>query len=285
MSNVGAQASSVANITSLSDIAGRLTEASLNADQVTVAGVCLPSGALKQLRRRIPVGFPKWRDASNENVAVLVSLICREALGVAAYSVDKRQAWWQQFWADADAVHAKAANIDGGTIGILKASTLFKFLLFGEASTLSLAHAVRCGALPTIRSLRGRFAIVHDLVFDSDIQGPDNIEAFAETWRAGNANRPLTANLDIEYSATTMRVTTEQHEPLLLMADYVAGLVHAKNSAADTLERSQVTPSAVASALAQLAKSGRFVELDAHPPIRYTDIYPNFAYLLPTSAP
>jgi hypothetical protein len=272
----------MANVTTLSDIAGRLTEASHNADKVTVAGVCLPSGALTQVRRRTPLDFPKWRDASDEDVDYLVSLMCRESLGIAAYSIDKRQPWWAKFWADANSVHSKAANLSCGSIGILKAGTLFKFLLFGESATLSVSRAISSGNLPPVRSLGGKFHIAHALVFDSDLQGEENIDAFAETWRTSNTRQPLTG---IEYKATTMQVATEQQEPLLLMPDYIAGLVHAKNSDSDTLKDSQVTPGAVDSALARLVKSGRFVEFDAPAPINYADIYPDFARLLPRSAP
>ncbi len=271
----------VVNVTSLSDIAGQLTEASHNADQVTVSGICLPSGALTQLRRRIPPDFPKWRNATDEHVGHIVSLMCRESLGIAAYSIDKRQPWWTKFWADANGVHSKAASFSGGSIGILKAGTLFKFLLFGESATLSVAHAIRSSALPPTLSRGGKFQIAHALIFDSDLQGAENIDSFADTWRASNANRPLTSSLGIEYKATTMQVTTEQHERLLLMPDYIAGLVHAKNSESDTLKHSHITADAVSSALAQLAKSGRFVEVEAPAPINYTDIYPDFAHLLP----
>lgn len=274
----------MANVTSLSDIAGQLTEASHNADKVTVAGVCLPSGALTQLRRRTPLDFPKWRNATDEHVGHLVSLMCRESLGIAAYSIDKRQPWWAKFWADANSVHSKAANLSGGSIGILKAGTLFKFLLFGESATLSVAHAIRSGSLPSVRSRGGKVHIAHSLVFDSDLQGSENIDAFADTWRTSNSHQPLIGSLGIEYRATTMRVATEQQEPLLLMPDYIAGLVHAKNSDSDTLKYSQVTHSAVVSALALLDKSGRFVEFDAPLPMNYADIYPDFAHLLPRSA-
>lgn len=275
----------MANVTSLSDIAGQLTEASHNADKVTVAGVCLPSGALTQLRRRISPDFPKWRNATDEHVDHLVSLMCGESLGIAAYSIDKRQPWWAKFWADANSVHSKAANLSGGAIGILKAGTLFKFLLFGESATLSVAHAIRSRTLPPVRSRGGKLHIAHALIFDSDLQGAENIDSFADTWRTSNDHRPLTSSLGIEYKATTMRVTTEQHERLLLMPDYIAGLVHARNSDSDTLKHSQVSVGTVASALTQLTKSGRFVELDAPAPMNYTDIYPDFAHLLPQSAP
>ncbi|MBK7654770.1 MAG: hypothetical protein IPJ18_06150 [Betaproteobacteria bacterium] len=280
-----AKAPTMANVTSLSDIAGQLTEASHNADQVTVAGVCLPTGALSQLRRRIPSGFPKWRNATDKHVLHLVSLMCEESLGIVAYSIDKREPWWVNFWKDASHVHSKAANLSGASIGILKAGTLLKFLLFGESATLSLAHSIRSGALPPIRSRGGTLHISHALVFDSDLQGAENIDSFADTWRASNANRPLTASLGIEYKATTMQITTEQEEPLLLMPDYIAGLIHAKNSDSDTLKFSHVTASAVTSALALVTKSGRFVEFDAPSAITYTDIYPDFANLLPQSAP
>lgn len=270
----------MANITSLSDIAGQLTEASHNADKVSVAGVCLPSGALTQIRKRLPSDFPKWRNATDEHVGYLVSLMCRESLGIATYSIDKRELWWSKFWTDARNVHSKAANLEGCKIGILKAGTLFKFLLFSEAATLSMAQALRSGALPSVRSRSGKQRINHSLIFDTDLQGPENIDSFADTWRKGNASHPLEASLGIEYKAITMQITTEQNEPLLLMPDYIAGLVQAKNSESDTLSHSHVSADAVAAALFRLGKSGRFVEFDAPGPINYTDIYPGFAYLL-----
>lgn len=274
----------VANVTTLSDIAGQLTEASHNADQVTVAGICLPSSALTQIRRRIPANFPKWRDATDEQVKYMISLMCRESLGIAAYSIDKRKPWWTKFWMDADCIHAKVSNLSGGPIGILKAGTLFKFLLFGESATLAVAHAIGSKTLPSIPARDGKLHIDHALVFDSDLQGSENIAAFADTWRVRNSNLPLTESLGIEYKTTTMLVTTEQQERLLLIPDYVAGLVQAKNSQANTLKHSHITRGAVSSSLNQLAKSGRFVELEAPAPLKYADIYPEFAHFLKPSS-
>jgi hypothetical protein len=87
--------------TSFSDIAGQVTASSANADRVTVGGVYLPTGGLKAIRKKLPLGLPKWRDATDEHVAEIVPIIRREALSICAGSVDKTSADWTAFWEDA----------------------------------------------------------------------------------------------------------------------------------------------------------------------------------------
>ena len=95
-----------ANLTFLGDIAGRVARESTNADRVTVAGVSVPSGALKYLRKRLPAALPKWRDATDDTVAHVLELLQKEALGISVISVEKEPDAWEQFWRDAADTHS-----------------------------------------------------------------------------------------------------------------------------------------------------------------------------------
>lgn len=272
--------STVLKVTSLNDIAGQLTSASHDTDKVTVGGVCLPSGALSKIRRDIPAGFPKWRDATDAHVEFMMALVCRESLGVAASSLDKGNDLWRTFWKDAARTHAAVANRSGGSVGFIKAASLLKFLMFGQSATISVAHAINSGALPRVVDSRRRLEILQTVVFDTDIQGTDNIEAFVQILRSMNMNQPLTRSLGIDWTVSTMRIDTEQDEPLLLMADYVAGAVHAVNSKSNTLGRSLITSDAAIRAIRRLSNSGRFIDFPNPVPLRYFDIFPEFEKLI-----
>ena len=263
-------------VTSYSDIAGQVSANSKNADRVTVGCVYLPSGGLRAIQRQIPPSFPKWRDATDANLEQIVALLQRESLSIGAGSVDKTSAEWTSFWEDASDTHNRVASIEGGSIGFLKAATLIKFILFGNAGAAALGHAIFAGAIPRLRSMKGRIDVGETVVLDNEIQGSDNREALVEIWRATNQHQPLSNSLGVTRKAKTLQLATEQSEPLLLLADYVAGLVHVKWSQADVLQRSKVTPSAAAAALLRLERSGRLVDFSNSVRLKYFDIYPDF---------
>lgn len=265
------------NVTSLGDIAGQISAKSLNADKVTVGCVCIPSGALKFIRRQIPANFPKWRDAEDSNVDFIVGLLVRESLSICAASLDKTTQDWLEFWEDASEVHIKTASLAGGSISFIKPANLIKFMLFSEAATLAFAHSLRVGTMPEIRN-RNKYVHVHDdVVFDNDIQGNDNIDAFADIWRATNSHQPLLNSLRVERTVISLRITSEEIEPLLLLPDYVAGIFQAANSEADTMSKSKVTPFEVARAHARLKSATKVFEPDGNMRLKYFEIFPDFA--------
>lgn len=257
------------SVTSLGDIAGQVTEASSNADKVTVGGVCLPSGAIKHIRDSIPLGFPKWRNAEDDHVEYIVNLMLREAFSVCAASLDKTTSDWQAFWSDARSGHAK-------TITSLKPATLIKCLLFAQASTMSLGHSIKVGTMPRVVDRKGQFRITESVIFDDEIQGPDNLEAFVDMWRTISAHQPKLNSLGMHRKVDIPILTTEEREPLLLLPDYVAGILHATNSDANTLSKSKVSESASRLALERLKTTPKFHEFVISVPKSYFDIFPDF---------
>lgn len=264
------------SITSVSDIAGQVSENALNADKLTVASICLPSGSAKRIRSLIPAGFPKWRNSDDDCVALVTNLLLKETWSIAAGSFDKRDTRWSRFWSDSREVHAKTALLAGGPISFLKAGTLIKMLLLGQASTLTMAHAVKVGTLPHITDRKGRLNISETVIFDNEIQGEENREALIGAWRSMNEHQPGINALGIFHEATTLTLTSEQSEPLLLLADYVAGIVHALNSEANTIAESAISRQATIEAHGRLRASAKFHEFKVHFPDSYFEIFPGF---------
>lgn len=265
-------------VTSYSDIAGQVSTSSANADRITVGSVYLPTGGLKAIRKQISPSFPKWRDATDAHLERLVALILKDSLAISVGSVDKTTSEWRDFWVDAVNTHNKVVAIGGGSIGFLKAATLIKFVLFGNASAAALGHAIRTGSIPCGVTRKRRIEVEEAVVLDNEIQGDDNREALVDIWRATNGHQPLLSSLGVTRTAKTIQLTSEQSEPLLLFADYIAGLVHVARSQANVLQRSQVTREAADASLHRLQRSGKLTDFSDTIHLRYFDIYPGFKH-------
>lgn len=268
------------NITFFGDIAGRVALNSHNADRVTVGSVCLPSGALTSIRKRVPVAFPKWRNASDENVDLALDIILNEAMAVSASSIDTRTAKWQQFWQDASDVHSKTASYSGGSISFIKAANQIKYLLFNTSISIAGAHAIKIGTIPRILNRQGILKIRQNIVLDNDIQGDENIDALISIWNAANSHQPRINSLGIEIKTEPLQLKTEQSEPLLLLPDYVAGIFQSANSGFNTLSNSKISPSAAKYAHEKLMKSNIFHEFADQMTMSFTDIFPEFSVYL-----
>lgn len=271
-------------ITSLSDIAGQMTEQSAGADTITVAGVLLPSGGLRQIRKQLPVPLPKWRDAKDSDVDFVVSIALRECLSISAASVDKTAEQWTNFWKDAADVHRAVASLERDSVSFLKAATMIKIILFGHSSAACLGHAVFTKSIPDALRQRGMLDTCEDVIVDNEIQGKDNRDALIEAWRATNSHQPWSNALGLSRKAKSLQLKSEQSEPLLLLADYVAGIVHASHSRANTLSKSRVSAKAAASALARLQSSKRFTDYSGTVRLDYFAVYPDFKHFSRRSA-
>ena len=266
-------------VASYTDIAGQVTASSANADRVTVGSVYLPAGGLKAIRKQVSSSFPKWRDATDGHLEHIVKLLLKEALSVSVGSVDKTTEEWGIFWKDASETHRRAASIQGDSIGFLKAATLIKLMLFGCSGAAALGHAVSTGMIPRLRSRRGRIEVEEVVVLDNEIQGKYNRDALIDIWRAINGHQPLSHLIGVTRTAKTLQLTSEQSEPLLLLADYVAGIVHAEKSQADVLQHSKVSPEAAAAGLLLLRKAGKLIDFSDTVDLKYFEIFPDFENL------
>jgi hypothetical protein len=105
----------------------------------------------------------------------------------------------------------------------------------------------------------------------------DNQEAFLDIWRLMNkksTEAELTRNTSQGGYAHANLIRARAS---LLLAGYVAGIVHAANSEADTLSNSQVTSSAFKRVLARIKAEPRFHEFALSMPTSYFEIFPDLA--------
>lgn len=265
------------NVTLLGDIAGRITRDATDADRVTVAGVCIPSGATEYIRAQIPARCPKWSDATDAHVEMIIKLLRKEAFAVSAMSLSKATTDWGAFWCDASDAHRRISNRAGGSVSILKAATMIKFALYGQCSSLAVAHSIKANNFPRAASEQRVLHVREAHIYDKEIDGDENTQAFLEIWKARNQYQPLVSLLGVKLEAVSVRQATEQAEPLLLLADYAAGIAHAAHSVANTLSASAVSKDCAQRAYAYLCADPKYTEISESFDLRYYDIYPAFA--------
>lgn len=269
-------------VTSLSDIAGRVARETHGADTVTVGGVCIPTGAISFIRKKIPRDFPKWRNASDSDIEFILKIILRESLSISGIVLRKPPDIWDFFWNDAETTHAKTSQLSSRTMSFVKAATIIKFALFGKSATLATAHAIKIGGIPNSIHSGKKLLIERSLVFDKEIEGKDNLEALISIVEASNLHQPKTNQLGVCVKTVDVKLTTEQQEPLLLLPDYVAGIVHAAHSTVDTLYASNVSYDGARSAQAALLKSKKYIGISEDFNLRYFDIFPDLEKLTTT---
>ncbi|MFC5478823.1 hypothetical protein [Massilia suwonensis] len=223
-------------LTTFVDIAGRISQDAREADRITAAAICLPGGALDHIRKQVPKELPKWRNATDEDVRLVVDVVLREALGVGVYSVEKTAPAWDTFWAEAFHMRAETR----GKISFIKAPYQIKCLMFGRSTTLACAMAIKSGNVVRSAARQRGLSTAEILVLDDEIDGVDNVAVFKSIWERMNGQQLLTESLGIRRNFVDVRLMTEQQDPLLLLADYVAGIGHASASRADVLVASRV---------------------------------------------
>ena len=212
--------------TIFADIAGRVSLDTTGNPRVTAAAVIIESIRVEEVRTMLPPSLPKWQACSVEAAERVVRLIASEAASVAAVSIDRDTPAWKQFWKDAEGFQAAIVAQDRHPAGFAKAANITVFWLFGCAFALAIAHAIKTGSRDRLVDHLGRELIERSIVCDSDIQGPDNIATFQSFWDRHDNSQPLAERLGLRFTTRSVQVTTEQQEPMLLLADYVAGIVH-----------------------------------------------------------
>lgn len=194
---------------------------------MTAAAVAIETQAAKRLRAALAQNFPKWRDCALEDAETVIDTLIREAAAVSAVTVYKDTEAWRKFWSDAEPLHKAILAQDRRVAGFAKPANVVMYWLFGQAFGLATAHAVKIGPNTIILDCRGRAVIERTVVCDSDVKGEENIEVFKNLWECHDRSQPRMERLGLRFYTRDVVVTTEHDEPLLLYADYLAGLVHA----------------------------------------------------------
>lgn len=209
------------------DIAGRVSESIDGYEYVTVGGICILPETIDTLRSQCS-NLPKWRDSKLDNALAAVDILGSYVLAALCVRMQKSQPRWRDFWKDGKSHHQSTAQRaeNARETAFLKPGTTIKYFLFGECSARLAGELVRSIGRPSIKNSEGLSIVQLNVVCDSDIQGTENIRILKELFENSTNNQPRIRSLGIRLQVTNVRLQTEQEEPILNLADHLAGATH-----------------------------------------------------------
>lgn len=215
----------MSQFTFFADIAGQVSLDAKGGNRITAAAIAVPSAAVETLRLRVG-GWPKWRKCGVNDAIQAIELLKEAASSVAVASITKDTESWRRFWESAKPLQDAIVRQDRTPPGFAKPGNVVRFAVLGESFAMALGHAVRIAHSPSLLDYCFREIIERTIVCDSDIQGDENVSVFKEFWTRSDDHQPRTAEAGFRVITREVVVTTEQEEPLLLLADFAAGIAH-----------------------------------------------------------
>lgn len=210
--------------TIIADMAGKLARVTTN-PRVTVAAVAFGSEDVERIRQSIPADLPKWALCSLAQAEMMADFIAHEAVAVAALSTLRDTPEWDAFWQESAKLQAAITRQDRKKAGFVKAANVTRCALFGWVVTLATAHAIKIAPRTRLLNSRGLEIIEQDVIFDADVSGDENIEVFRSLWTERRP-QPKTNSIGLELLVRDCTLANEQDEPVILLPDYLAGMVH-----------------------------------------------------------
>jgi hypothetical protein len=219
------------------DVAGRVTR-KIEDPVLTVGAVAVPPELVRELRtalRRLP---GKWRVGGVPGLRGVTDRIVSRALPVLGKYIYRSAAGhWDAFWTFGEGETRRLEGVVGRKLPYLQPGTLLRTWLFLQAAS-ALIGAILKARLETspgeIVVMEGqRYGASFVLVNDTDIQDTQAKRLFSEyiEYWVKNPTMFLKEIFGIE-PEIAVAFESEGAEPLLLLADYVAGAFHHANERA-----------------------------------------------------
>ncbi len=179
---------------------------------------------------------------------------------------------WHHFWDEGKAVVEKLQReFPRAGWQFLRPAMQARLECFAECHARLVAEVVRRVERPRVLNQHGLGIVELATVFDSDIQGEENLHLFQSIWENEHPSfdRFLRARWQYALGTKSVRLSTEEKEPCLLLADYLAGIVHTYRG---SLPRpSKITAQELRSSVAALEATGRLIECDMRSQLRYPE--------------
>jgi hypothetical protein len=210
-------------LTILADIAGRTMLSTAGSPKTVAGAVAVDTNRLQEARIEVR-GLPKWGRCQFEHAEHVVDYLASQAVAVSVVSVNRSTPQWLQFEQDAIVLQSAIVKQSRRVAGWVKAPNFLKFLLLGSACSVAIGHALGVDGRPRIVSATGRQLIECSAICDREVEGSENVEVFTSFWSDQRIPRSRLERLGIDMIAREVRVTTDDDEPALFLADYVAGL-------------------------------------------------------------
>mgnify|MGYP001574684316 CR=1 FL=1 len=239
----------------------------MTAAAVAIAAEEVP--ALREHARRLP----KWRDCTLIDAEVVVQLLRRSAASVAVASMTKDPQQWPQFWDAAKPLHDAIVAQDRERAGFIQPANVALFALLVHVYGMAIGHAIRVSRGSRILDYRGLELVERTIVCDTDLQGDENISVFKSFWERSDRHQPRMAEAGFRFVTSDIIVTTEQEEPLLILADYAAGVAHSALIENPGRLRLPVPHQESKTLLERLQDSGKLVVLDKPFDVEYPEVF------------
>jgi hypothetical protein len=115
-----------------------------------------------------------------------------------------------------------------------------------------------------------------NIICDSDIQGSDNIDAFKSCWKQFEKSQKKTNSLGLRMILKDLKIETEQNEPLLSIADYIAGICNSLFGAGKISAPAGLSLDNAKAELDKIKDSEKIVVIGNKFDLNYKDIFTNF---------
>lgn len=211
--------------TVFADIAGRTSKGTAGSPRVTSAAVAIPTSELASVRSRLR-DLPKWGRCTVSDAESVAEILATEATAIAIISMNKDTPEWHQFCIDGDLLNSTIASESWISAGWAKAPVILTFDLLSRACFMVTVHAISTSPRNRMPYSQGIEFFEFSIICDADVSGNENIEIFKSFWDDDHIPKEKLAVLGLQIIHPEVLLTTEQSEPLLLLADYAAGLGH-----------------------------------------------------------
>jgi len=258
------------------DVSGRVTRSIEGHQFATVGSFSVETEKIDSSRNNLPKDIPKWEMATIADVKKVSKYICENAIYVTAVCLDKNTEKWSLFWDDAESYHQKLASASRMRTGYVKAANVIRYWLFGHCAALLITETIKRVGMPTILDSNGLGIIKVDVVCDSDIQGSDNIDAFKSCWEQFEKSQKKTNRLGLRIILKDVKIVSEQDEPLIFIADYIAGICNSLFGAGKVSAPVGLDLEDTKVELDKIKDSGKIVVIGEKFDLNYKEIFTNF---------
>lgn len=229
----------ISNITCFLDAAGRYSHS--KDLPLVVAAVGMWSSAVDEVRESLRAAMKsepiKWSDPKQdaEHVKAVFRLIAKRQLYGVIHIIWKDTEKWDLYHKDGQTIYDTGVKNAQQAMSYAKPMNTLKLQLFGTvmADLYGLIlHQNKYRIRQKSNSLR---SVMVKLVFDSDISGETNQKIFKDVMK-GVDELPETEKATGIRATFSPSICTEQDEPLLLLADHVAGFYYSQRAYGKGLE-------------------------------------------------
>ena len=193
----------------------------------TLAGVAVANENSQVVRTLVERQLPtKWRDGGPAGFKIAENIIVGQTLRVSVtHLTGIAEEQWQAFWDEGQRQSAKLKQVTKQRVDFAGGNSASRLLLFAMIFAHTFGHVLLRRGWKTPAPPNLRDAAQFSAIFDTDISDPETRSVLTETlqYNATRGRFATFANLDMDIDAC---FKTEQEEPLLLLADYVAGVFH-----------------------------------------------------------